>query len=301
VQVFRVGYLISTPLAASPRREAFRQALRDLGYVEGTNLAIEWRSSEGDRERQRAMAAELVSLNVRAIVAGGAGDIRAAREATITIPIIMLNGGDAVGSGLVASLARPGGNVTGLATLRPELSGKRLELLAQVLPGLARVAILLSPDSGDDGQVAREIDRTARALGVQTEYFIIRSPEDLGIAFPAAAQGQADAALVWVAGPILDPYRVEVAELAASSRLPTVYEAAEEVAAGGLMSYGPSQQGEGRQAAGYVDKILKGASPAELPVEQPREFEFVVNLRAARALGLAIPPHVLAQATEVVQ
>jgi putative tryptophan/tyrosine transport system substrate-binding protein len=299
-KVARIGYLVGPSSASSARYEAFRQGLRDLGYVEGKNIVIEWRSSEGNRDRQRALVAELVRLlKVDVIVAVGAGDIRIAKEATATIPIVMIQGGDPVGSGFVASLARPGANITGLATLRPELSGKRLELLKETVPRLSRVALFASSASPDQAQVLKEAELAAGALGVKLQSLDIRSPKDFETSFQAALKGRAEAILVRVRGPILSPHRKEFAELAVKNRLPVIYEAAEE--AGGLMSYGVNFPDLYRRAAIYVDKILKGRKPADLPAEQPTKVEFIINLKAAKQIGLTIPPNVLARADRVIR
>jgi putative tryptophan/tyrosine transport system substrate-binding protein len=301
-KVPRIGYLTNSPFSAGAARyEAFRQGLRDLGYVERKNIVIEWRSGEGSRARQRALAAELVRLKVDVIVAGGTGDIRAAKEATAAIPIVMINPGDAVGSGLVASLARPGGNITGLASLRPELSGKRLELLKEIVPKLSRVALFATSDSADHARVVKEVEVAAGAFGVKLQFLDIRSPKDFEAAFQAALKERAEAVLVRVPGPILDPQRRQVVELAVKSRLPVIYEDAGEVEAGGLVSYGSDRTEPYRRAAVYVDKILKGAKPADLPVEQPTKFEFVINLKTAKQIGLTIPPNVLARADRVIR
>jgi putative tryptophan/tyrosine transport system substrate-binding protein len=300
----RIGYLTNAPLSASPEvgvQDAFRQGLRELGYVEGKNILIEWRSGERNRDRQRALAAELARLKVDVIVAAGSGDIRAAKEATTTIPIVMVSGGDPVASGFVASLARPGGNITGLATLRPELTGKRLEILKEVVPKLSRVAVFASSASHDYAQTSKEIELAAGALGVKLQHLDILSPKNFETAFQAAAKGQAEAVLLRVPGPILSPHRREVAALAIKSRLPAMYESAEEVEAGGLMSYGTDFSDRYRRVAYYVDKILKGAKPAELPVEQPTKFELVINLKAAKQIGLTIPETVLYRADRVIK
>jgi putative tryptophan/tyrosine transport system substrate-binding protein len=297
----RIGYLTNTPFSASQFQEAFREGLRELGYVEGKNIIIEWRSGEQSRERQRAIAAEFVRLKVDIIVAAGSGDIRAAKEATFTIPIVMVTGGDVIGSGFVASLARPGGNITGLSTLRPELMGKRLELLKEILPKLSRVAVIMNSSAQDYGQVLKELDAAAGAMGIKLQHLGIERGPDFDGVFRAAAKGRAEAALVRVAGPILGTYRTHVLELAVKHRLPTMYERAEEVQAGGLISYGVSSAEMYRRAATYVDKILKGRLPAELPVEQPTKFELIVNLKAAKQIGLTIPPEVLARANRVIK
>jgi putative ABC transport system substrate-binding protein len=275
--------------------------LRELGYIEGKNIIFEWRSGEQSRERQRAMAAELVRLKVDVIVAGGSGDIRAAKEATSTIPIVMVNSGDAVASGFVASLARPGGNITGLSTLRPELMGKRLELLKEIIPKLSRLALFMGLSAGDAEQISKELDAAAGAVGVKLQPLNIQVGTDFESAFRAALKERADAALVRVGGPILDPQRKHVAELAVKNRLPVMYESADEVQAGGLISYGISDADLYRRAATFVDKILRGRTPAELPVEQPTKFELFINLKAAKQIGLTIPPNVLVRADKVIK
>jgi putative ABC transport system substrate-binding protein len=298
----RIGFLTGSPLSSQlARNEAFRQSLRELGYVEGKNIVIEWRSWDGKRDRLPAQAAELVRLKVDVLVAVGSGDIRAAKEATATIPIVMIVGGDAVESGFVASLARPGGNITGLATLRPELSGKRLELLKEVVPKLSRAAVFASSVSRDHAQVLKEIELAAGAFGVKLQFLDVPSPKDVETAFQAAAKGGADAILFQVPGPQASSQRPRIAALAVKSRLPAIYDGAEYVEAGGLMSYGVSVIDLARRAATYVDKILKGAKPADLPVEQPTKFEFIINLKAAKQIGLTIPPNVLARADRVIK
>jgi putative ABC transport system substrate-binding protein len=298
----RIGYLTNTSLSAGAANiESFRQGLHDLGYVEGKNIVIERRSGEGNRDRQRALAVELVRLKVDVIVVGGSGDTRAAKEATATIPIVMIQAGDPVGGGFVASLARPGGNITGLSNLRPELSGKRLELLKEIVPSLSRVAVFPSSISPDHAQVLKDLDLAAGPLGVKLQYLDIRSPKDFETAFQAAVKGRAEAVLVRVPGPILSPHRTEVAALAVKRRLPVMYERSAEVEAGGLMSYGVIITDLHRRAAVCVDKILKGAKPAELPVEQPKKFEFIINLKAAKQIGLTIPPNVLVRADRVIR
>jgi putative ABC transport system substrate-binding protein len=259
------------------------------------------RANEGKLDRNPALAAELVRLKVDLIVAIGSAEIRSAKRATAAIPIVMVRGGDPVGSGFVASLARPGGNITGLALLRPELSGKRLELLKEIVPKLSRVAVFMSSTSSDYVQILKEIELAAGPLGVKLQHIDVQAPKDFDSAFQEAAKGQAEAVLFRVAGSILSPHRTEVAALAVKSRLPVIYESAQEVDAGGLMSYGVNTNDLYRRAATYVDKILKGAKPADLPVEQPTKFEFVINLKAAKQIGLTISPNVLARADKVIK
>jgi len=297
----RIGY-ITPSISANPSYfESFRQGLHDLGYVEGKNIVIERRVNEGKLDRNPALAAELVRLKVDLIVAVGSGEIRAAKEATGAIPIIMVRGGDPVGSGFVSSLRRPGGNITGLALLRPELSGKRLELLKEIVPKLSRVAVFASSGSADYALVMKEIVTAAGPLGVKLQPLDILSPKDFETTFQDAAKGRADAVLFRVPGPLLSLRRTAVAALAAKSRLPVIYESAQEVDAGGLMSYGVNASDLYRRAATYVDKILKGAKPADLPVEQPTKFEFIINLKAAKQIGLTIPPNVLVRADRVIK
>ncbi|MGH7772009.1 MAG: ABC transporter substrate-binding protein [Candidatus Binatia bacterium] len=298
----RIGFLSGSLLSANPAwRETFQQGLRELGYEEGKNIVIEWRYAEGKSDRGPKLAAELVRLKVDVIVTVGSGDIRAAKEATATIPIVMIQGGDPIGSGFVASLARPGGNITGLAILRPELSGKRLELLKEIVPKLSRVAVFATSISSDYAQTLKEIELAAGALGVKLQHLDILSPKDFETAFREATRGRAEAVLFRVSGGILSSHRTEVAALAVKSRLPAMYERAEEVEAGGLMYYGVSSTDLYRRAATYVDKILKGRKPADLPVEQPTKFEFIINLKAAKQIGLTIPPNVLVRADRVIR
>jgi putative ABC transport system substrate-binding protein len=301
-KVSRIGYLIAASLsAASARIEAFRQGLRELGYVEGKNIVIEWRSAEGKFDRLPALAAELVRLKVDVIVTAGPIPTRAAKEATNTIPIVMTNDPDPVGTGFVASLARPGGNITGLSTLAPELSGKRLELLKEIVPNLSRVAVLGTSTVPGNAQSLREVDLAAKAFGVKLQYLDVLDPKDIETAFRAANKGRADAVLMMVAGGVANSQRTQIAELAVKSRLPVIYGGREQVETGGLMSYGVSLADLDRRAATYVDKILKGRTPADLPVEQPMKFEFIVNLKAAKQIGLTIPPNVLVRADRVIR
>jgi putative tryptophan/tyrosine transport system substrate-binding protein len=298
----RIGYLTGvSPSTNSARHEAFRQGLRELGYVEGKNIVIDWRSAEGKFDRLPALAAELVRLNVNIIVTGGGATTRAVKEVTTTIPIVMAQDGDPVGNGFVASLARPGGNITGLATFAPELSGKRLELLKEIVPRLSRVAVLGNSAQPGNAQTLREVELAAKAFGVQLQYLDILGPKDIATAFQAASKGRADAVLILVAGLVATSERSQIAHLAVKGRLPMIYDRPEAMEEGGLMSYGVSTADLDRRAATYVDKILKGAKPADLPVEQPTKFEFIINLKTAKQIGLTIPPNVLARADKVIK
>ena len=300
-KVPRIGFLTGvSPPTNSARHEAFRQGLRELGYAEGKNIVIDWRSAEGKFDRLPALAAELVRLKVDIIVTGGGATTRAAKEMTTTIPIVMAQDGDPVGNGFVASLARPGGNITGLATFAPELSGKRLELLKEIVPRLSRVAVLGNSTQPGNPQESREVELAAKAFGVKLQYLDVLSPKDIETAFQAASKGHADAVLV-LASQLVTSHPKQFVELAAKSRLPTTYWSAEFVEAGGLMAYSVNITDLFRRAATYVDKILKGAKPADLPVEQPTRFEFIINLKAAKQIGLTIPPNVLARADKVIR
>ena len=298
----RIGYLTGTSLAiSSARTDAFRQGLRELGYVEGKNFIIEYRSAEGKLDRFPALAAELVRLKVDIIVSAGLGPTRAAKDATNTIPIVMTNEGDPVGTGIVASLARPGGNITGLSTLAPEISGKRLELLTEIVPKLSRVAVFRTSTQPGMAQTLNEVELAAKALGVQLQYQDVLDPKDIAAAFRAAGKERAEAILWMVAGGVGNVHQTQVVELAVKSRLPVIYQNPRFVEAGGLMTYGVNVNDLDRRAATYVDKILKGRKPADLPVEQPMKFEFVVNLKAAKQIGLTIPPNVLVRADKVIK
>ena len=295
----RIGFLGGSA-SNTPRIDAFRRGLRELGYVEGKNIVIELRFAEGILDRLPAFAAELVSLKVDVIVTGGPAATRAAKEATSTIPIVMTNEADPVGTGFVASLARPGGNITGLSTFAPELSGKRLELLKEVVPKFSRVAVLgISTDPGY-AQVLKELGLVAEALKVKLQFLDVLSPKDIETAFRAATKGRAEAVLV-LQSPVFNSQRTQVVELAVKNRLPTIYNHSEYVDDGGLMSYGVSFTDLFRRAATYVDKILKGRTLADLPVEQPNKFEFIVNLKAAKQIGLTIAPNVLVRADRVIR
>jgi putative ABC transport system substrate-binding protein len=300
-----VGFLGSGPPDLNgPNISAFRQGLVGLGYVEGRNILIECRWAEGKVERFPVLAAELVALNVDVILtAGGTLAALGAKQATTTLPIVFGVVGDPIAEGLVASLARPGGNVTGLSNVTNDLIGKWLELLKQVVPGVNLVAVLWKPDSMPDR--AREVRLkeatvSAQALGVQLQVVEALGPADLDRAFSdMSAKGAR--ALVVLTTPVFDIERQRIADLAAKNRLPTVYASRNYVDAGGLMSYGPNFADLHRRAASYVDKILKGAKPSDLPVEQPTKFEFVINLKTAKALGFIVPPTLLAQADEVIE
>ena len=301
----RIGFLIATsPSVIAARIDAFRQGLRELGYVEGKSIAIDFRWADAKLDRLPALAAELVRLNVDVIVTAGPADTRAARGATSRIPIVMGFDPDPVANGFVASLARPGGNITGLATLAPELVGKQLELMKEIVRRLSRVAVIGSSTEPGNARVLKEMDLPARALGLKLQILEILDPRDIETAFRAATKARAEAILV-LQSPLTTPValtqRNPLIDLAAKSRLPTMYSRSEFVEAGGLMSYGTSFSELARRAATYVDKILKGRSPADLPVEQATKFEFFVNLKAAKQIGLTIPPNVLARADKVIE
>ncbi len=269
--------------------------------MEGKNIVIEYRYAEGKLDRLPPLVAELVRLKVDVIVANGPPSTRAAKEATVTIPIVMAQDSDPVGSGFVASLARPGGNITGMATLAPELSGKRLELLTEIIPELSRVAVLGTSTLPGNAQRLKEVELAAGALKVQLQYLHVLGLKDIEIAFRAASKGRADAVLMMAAGGVVSAHRVEIVELAVKSRLPAIYTNSLFVDAGGLMTYSASITDLDRRAATYVDKILKGAKAADLPVEQPTKFELIINLKAAKQIGLTIPPNVLARADKVIR
>ncbi len=295
-KVPRIGYLTVASLSSNVARiEAFRQGLRELGYVEGKNIVIEWRSAEGKFERQSELAAELVHLKVDVIVSSGPTMTRAAKEATATIPIVMAQDSDPVENGFVASLARPGGNITGLSVLSPELSGKQLELLKEIVSKLSRVAVIGNSNEPANPKTLKEIELVAGSFGVQLQPLDVRGSKDIETAFRAATKAHADALIV-LASAIVTDHRTKIANLALKSRLPAIYSSSIWVDDGGLMSYGTSLNDLSRRAATYVDKILKGARPADLPVEQPTKFEFIINLKAARQIGLTIPPNVLVRA-----
>jgi len=274
--------------------------MRELGYVEDKNIVIEWRFAEGKLDRLRDLAAELVLLKADVIVTAGPNSTRAAKEATATIPIVMGSDIDPVGSGIVGSLARPGGNVTGLSSIQSEMSGKRLELLKEVIPKLSRLAVFGISTQPGNAEALKEIELAAGAFGVKLQYLDVLRPEDIETAFRSASKSRVDAVLL-LASPIHILHRKQLADLAVKSRLPAIYNRPEYVEDGGLMAYSPNVDDMFRRAATYVDKILKGAKPADLPVEQPVKFEFVINLKAAKQIGLTIPPNVLARADRVIR
>jgi putative tryptophan/tyrosine transport system substrate-binding protein len=296
----RIGYLMTRSLDPV-RTEALRQGLRELGYVEGKTIVIEWRSAEGKLDHVPALVAELVRLNVDVIVTAGPVPTRVSKDATSTIPIVMTQVNDPVGNGFVASLARPGGNITGLSTLAPEISGKQLELLKEILPSLSRAAVFGTSTQPGNSQMLKEVELAAAALAVKLQYVDVLSPEDIESAFRAAVKGRAHAVLMIVASSVVGDHRQKIVDLAVKSRLPAIYPFSSYVEAGGLMSYSVNITDLDRRAATFVDKILKGTKPADLPVEQPKKFEFIINLKAAKQIGLTIPPNVLARADKVIR
>ena len=296
----RIGYLMTRSLDPV-RTEALRQGLRELGYVEGKTIVIEWRSAEGKLDHVSALVAELVRLNVDVIVTAGPVPTRVSKDATSTIPIVMTQVNDPVGNGFVASLARPGGNITGLSTLAPEISGKQLELLKEIIPKLSRVAVFGTSTQPGNAQSLKEVELAAGALAVKLQYVDVLSPEDIESAFRAAVKGRAHAVLMIVASSVVGDHRQKIVDLAVKSRLPVMYPFPSYVEAGGLMFYGVNLNDLDRRAATYIDKILKGVKPADLPVEQPKKFEFIINLRAAKQIGLTIPPNVLVRADRVIK
>ena len=301
-KVSRIGYLSPlSPAADATRREGFQQGLERLGYREGQNIAIEYRWAEGKLDRQDDLAAELVRLKIDVLLAaGGNHTVRAAKKATASIPIVMTAADDSIASGFVASLARPGGNVTGLNTQTADLAAKRLELLREVLPSIHRVAVLWNPAIPERAIDLKSTQVAARTLHVEIQSLEVRRPEDLDDKFTAMVKGRAEA-LVILADPVTNTNRVKIIEFATKKRLPTMFTQRLPVDAGGLVSYGTNYQALFRRAASYVDRILRGAKPADLPVEQPTKFELVINLKTAKALGLTIPPSLLLRADEVIQ
>jgi len=300
-EIRRIGVLSPfTPSATALWHEAFRRGLRDLGWVEGRNIRVEYRYAEGREDRLPGLAADLVRLRVEVIVAAVSTDALVAKNFTKTIPIVMASTGDALGSGLVQSLARPGGNVTGLTQMAPEMGGKRLELLKEMVPGLSRVAVLWNPRGRISTLGWNETQLPARQLGIELHSVEVRSPGGLDKAFEEAKRAGAGA-LAIMPNPVFAGNMKRLAELAAKNRLPAVFHLKEFAEAGGLVAYGPDRSDLFRRAALYVDKILKGAKPGDLPVEQPIKFELVINLKTAKALGITIPPEVLQRADRVIR
>ena len=298
----RIGFLAAaTPATAADLVEAFKQGLREHGYVEGQNVVLELRFGEGKAEQFPVLAAELVRLKVDVIVALTNPVIEAVRQATQTIPIVMPAASDPVGAGFVASLARPGGNITGLSGYSPELNGKRLELLKEAFSKLSRVALLLSPNFPGSALDLKETESAARSLGLRIQPLEVRDASDIDRAFKAMIKERADALTMFPGHPALFVNRKKIVELAANHRLPAMYSLSEFVDAGGLMFYGPDLLVGYRRAADYVDKILKGTKPADLPVEQMTKFEFAINLKTAKQLGLNIPQSVLFRADKVIK
>jgi len=297
----RIGYLSGTSLSnLAARIDAFRQGLRELGYVEGKNILIEWRDAKGNPDRLPEAAADLVRLKVDVLVSPGPTVTRVLKEATLTIPIVMAQDTDPVGSGFAASLARPGGNITGLATLAPEMGGKQLETLKEIVPKLSRVAIIGNSTNPGDAQALRETVLAAGSVEVYLRYLDVLDPKEIANVFQTATKGRADAVLV-LGNPILNAHRKQIVDLAVKHRLPATYTRPEFIDAGGLMYYGTNYNDLFRRAATYVDKILKGAKPGDLPIEQPTKFELIINLKAAKQIGLTIPPKILARADRILK
>jgi ABC-type uncharacterized transport system substrate-binding protein len=300
-KVNRIGLLSGgSPSAGLTGLGPLLQGLRELGYVEGQNIVIEYRYSQGKEDQLPDLATELVRKRVDVIIATSTPAAQAAKKSTVTIPIVMTFVGDPVASGLVASLARPGGNITGLSILSPELSGKRLELLKEALPRVSLIAVLWNPSESVSKLSLKETEVAARALGVELQPLEVRDTKDFDEAFSAITSKRAGALLV-LRHPVISIHQTRIVDFAAKSRLPAMYSRSGSAEAGGLMFYGPNDAELSRRAATFVDKILKGAKPADIPVEQPKKFEFIINLKAAKQIGLTIPPNVLARADKVIR
>lgn len=300
-KTLRIAFLSAvTPASISARVDAFRQGLRELGYEEGKNAIIEWRYAAGKLDRLPALAAELAALKVDVIVSGGPTVTRPVKQATSTIPIIMAVDDDPVGAGFIASLAQPGGNITGLSTLSPEIGGKQLEILKETLPTLSRVAVFGNSTRAGSPQMLKQAELAAAALKIQLRYVDVPDSKSIDQAFQTAHKGRAEGVLV-LRSPVFIAQRKQTAEIAVKTRLPTIYPWPENVEDGGLMTYGVSINDLFRRTATYVDKILKGRKPSDLPVEQPTKFEFIVNLKSAKQIGLTVPPNVLARADRVIR
>jgi putative tryptophan/tyrosine transport system substrate-binding protein len=300
VKVPKIGYLGARPAASGSGYELFRREIRALGYVEGKNIVIEYRSADNKLDRLPSLADELVRLKVDVIVTPGAAEALVAKNATRMIPIVFFGGGDPVAAGLVDSLARPGGNVTGFTNIGAVLAGKRLELLKETVPNLSRVAVLWNPQDPNAAQEWKESQLPARELGLQLHSMEIRSPNDFESVFKEAIKARS-AGLAVISSALALSDQKRVADLATKNQLPAIYSRGDFVASGGMMSYGTDRADPTRRAALYVDKILKGAKPADLPVEQPKKFELIINLKAAKQIGITIPPNVLARADKVIR
>ena len=300
-KVRRMGFLSPwTPGDSAPWQHAFRLALRDLGWIEGKNISIEYRYAEGRYDRLPDLAADLVRLKVEVIVTSVPPDAVAAQKATRAIPIVMAAGGDPVASGLVESLARPGGNITGLSQMGQELAGKRLELLKEMVPKLSRVAVLLNPQGVGSPLTWKELQLPARRLGIQLHSLEVRGPDDFDQAFEAATRARAGALFI-TGDPVIVTNLKRIVDFAKKSRLPSIFHFSEFADAGGLVTYGPDRADLFRRAATFVDKILKGAKPGDLPIEQPTKFELVINMKTAKALGITIPQSILVRADRVIE
>lgn len=300
-RTYRIGFLSSlSPAAVSDRIDAFRRGLRELGYAEGKNLSIEWRYADGTIQRLPSLAAELVRLKVDVIVTGGPAVNRFAKEATTTIPIILSFDNDPVGNGFAASLARPAGNITGFSTHYPEISGKQMELLKDIVPRLSRLAVIGNSSMPGNAQALRETENAASAFGVKLKSLDVQNASDIEAGFLSAEKDRCDAVIV-LGSQVVTAHAKQFAAMAVKSRLPAIYWSPEFVHAGGLLSYSVNINDLFRRSAIYVDKILKGAKPADLPIEQPTKFELVINLKAAKQIGLRIPPNVLARADRVIR
>ena len=298
-----IGYLSTnaTPGGAGTRVETFRQALQDLGYIEGKNIHIEFRYIEGQQDRVPGLVAELVQLKVNVLIVRTLTSIRAAKQATTTIPIVMMTSGDPVVEGVIDSLARPGGNITGLTNFTRELNGKRLELLKEVVPGISRVGVLWDPRGPGPAIAFKEYEAAARALKIRLQSLELPDANpDFKAAFQSAAKGRAGA-LITIGSSVMNRYEKQITELAIKIRLPSMFDASGFVEAGGLVSYSSNETDQLKRAAYYVDRILKGTKPADLPVEQPMKFEFVINLKTAKQIGVTIPPEVLARASRIIR
>jgi putative tryptophan/tyrosine transport system substrate-binding protein len=300
-KVPRVGYVsVRGAESQAPVLEGFRQGLRELGYIEGKTIIIEYRFAEGKRDLVPSMISELVQLKVDLIVSGGARPTRAAKQATSTIPIVFAQDLDPIGNGFVMSLARPGGNITGLSTLQVDLAGKRLELLKEVVPKLSRVAVIGSSTSADNARELKETKAAAAVLGLKIRFFDMPTPKEIASTFQAAVEPRPDGLSV-LTNSFERPHRIQIVDLASKLKLPSMYFGPTLVEDGGLMSYGVNDADLYRRAAAFVDRILRGAKPSELPVEQPTKFDLVINLNAAQKIGLTIPPNVLARADRVIK